>query len=128
MICEYKLIFPLKILFKLWMGQFSSKEIKFVLLLGRGCSFFSFYPAPSSPPPPKVDRFLNRRSFDFFFKQANKISTLWTNLSNKKDPFGFHFQKGATQKLKGSDSVIFKGEGAVPRQTLKNIYQERFLL
>ena len=125
MICEYKLIFPLKILFKLWMWQFSSKEIKFVLLLGRGCSFFSFYPAPSSPPPPpppKVDRFLNRQSFDLFFKQANKISTLWTNLSSKKEPFGFHFQKGAKQKLEVSDSIIFKGEGAVTRQTLKNIY------
>ena len=114
MICEYKLIFPLKILFKLWMRQFSSKEIKFVLLLGRGCSFFLSsppYPLPPSPAPSKVDRFLNRRSFDFFFKQANKILTLWTNLSSKKEPFGCHFQKQAKQKFEDSDSSSLSERG-----------------
>ena len=69
------------------------------------------------PTPPKVDRFLNRRSFDLFFKQADKISTLWTNLSTKKEPFGFHFQKGAKQKFEDSDSVIFKGEGGTSTDT-----------
>ena len=84
------------------------------------------YPLPPSPAPSKVDRFFNRRSFDFFFKQANKISTLWTNLSSKKEPFGFHFQNGAKQKFEGSDSVIFKGEGGTSTDNEKYLLRTFF--
>ena len=49
----------------------------------------------------------------FFFKEAYKIWTLKTNFSKvptKKEPFGFHFSKGADKNLRVRNLVIFGGQ------------------
>ena len=53
---------------------------------------------------------------DFFFKEADKILTLYTNLSKlltKSEPFGFHFSKGADKNLRVRIPVIRGGAGGV---------------
>ena len=62
----------------------------------------------------KDDGFLNRGFRLFFFKEAEKIWTLHTNLSKvliKKEPFRFHFLKGADKNLRVWIPIIPRGCG-----------------